>query len=642
MEITSTKNQPRKQEIATGFLGGLNVFQDETLIKDSELTEAQNVILNVDGISPRPGTHNYDSEMGTSILGAIAYYLADGTRQLLRFAKGSNNKLQKVVAGVPTDIGTQTYDTTNDINFIQADNKVWTFNGVDPLTNYDGTSINVYTVLTTPVGLTVAAQGTTGSTAYSYRISAFNTVGETLACDSVAIANGNATLNDTNHNKVDWTATAGATGYNVYGRYATGLGETFMETVYTNQYLDKGQVLESSTSILPPEANGTEGIIGKYPIFAISHIFVAGIKDNPSRLAFSGTGQKVGDFSTPTFGAGGVDIFKNDGSEIRGIIPFQGGVIIFKDNAIYKFSFTSDGYQQLEEITKGFGAISFRSIKHVENDIIFAAKKDGRLSFYSLGNQENYVATVLRTNELSIKVAPRLQDVNLDELDGASAHYYRNLYICCVPTSNSETNNRAWILDTRFGAWTYWDNIKANCMVEFFDSDGEEKLFYGDETNGNLVQMFMDDHNDNGVAIPVKCATKAFNEGQGAKQKRYFMPTIIIKDVHNTSMLDAYIYTDGHETHASIPLNQLTLGGGGVGVYIPGFDWPGDVPGLVQSSSDIPNDTPIEIRKQFRARSIKYKFESETIDATYKIISVSHAYSIMTTRLANRYVAYTD
>jgi len=400
MQITTTKNQQRKQEIATGFLGGLNVFQDETLIKDSELTEAKNVILNVDGVSPRPGTVNLDSEDGTSISGAIAYYMADGTKQLLRFAKGSNNKLQKVVSGVPTDIGTQTYDTTNDINFLQADNKIWTFNGVDPLTNYDGSSINVYTALTTPTGLTVAAQGTTGSTAYSYRVSAFNDVGETLASTSVAIANGNATLNATNYNKLDWTAVTGATGYNIYGRTATGLGETFIETVYTNTYSDQNQVPDPSTSILPPEANSTEGIIGKHAVFAISRIFVSGVKDNPSRLAFSGTGQKVGDFSTPTFGAGGVDVFKNDGSEIRGIIPFQGGVIVFKDNAIYKFSFTSDGYQQLEEITKGFGAISFRSIKHVENDIIFAAKKDGRLAFYSLGNQENYVATVLRTNEL--------------------------------------------------------------------------------------------------------------------------------------------------------------------------------------------------------------------------------------------------
>jgi hypothetical protein len=33
----------------------------------------------------------------------------------------------------------------------------------------------------------------------------------------------------------------------------------------------------------------------------------------------------------------------NDGAIIRAIKPFQGGVMIWKDNAIYKFSFTDAG-----------------------------------------------------------------------------------------------------------------------------------------------------------------------------------------------------------------------------------------------------------------------------------------------------------
>ena len=642
MKITKEKNQPKKQEITTGFLGGLNVFQDETLIKDSELTEARNILLNVDGVSPRYGSTNYGSESGDNIVGSIAYYKSDGTRELIRIASGTNDKLQKMVNGTPTDIGSNTYDTTVDMNFVQADDKIWTFNGVNALTYYNGSTITTYASVSTPAGLSVTATGTTGSTHYSYRISAFNDVGETVACTSVAITNGNATLNATNYNALAWTATTGATGYNIYGRTATGLGEMYMDTVYTNSYKDQGQVSSPSTSILPPTANTTTGIIGKYPIFAISRVFVAGIKDNPSRLIFSGTGQKVGDFSTPDFGAGGVDVFKNDGADITGIIPFQGGVIVFKSNAIYKFSFTSDGYQQLEEITKGFGAISFRSIKHVENDVIFLAKKDGRMAFYSLGNQENYVATVLRTNELSIKVAPRLSDANLDELDGSTAHYYRNLYMCAIPTSNSDTNNRIWVLDTRFGAWVYWDDLNPNCFVEFFDSSGDEKLYYGSETTGYLIEMFVSDRNDNGTAISVKWATKAFNQGQFSREKRYYMPTVLTKDVENTSTLDCYIYTDGHETYAPLALTQLTLGGGGVGAILPGFTIPGDTPGLVQSDSDVPNDTPIEIRKQFRARSIKYMFESDTKDAEWKVLAIAHVYAILRTRLTGSHVVYTN
>ena len=64
MKITNVKNPPKKDELVTGFIGGLNSFQDETAIKNGELTEAKNIILNVDGIEPREGVSNYGSESG--------------------------------------------------------------------------------------------------------------------------------------------------------------------------------------------------------------------------------------------------------------------------------------------------------------------------------------------------------------------------------------------------------------------------------------------------------------------------------------------------------------------------------------------------------------------------------------------------
>ena len=540
MQISKQKNPTRKDELVTGFIGGLNLFQDETAIKNGELTEAKNIQLSVDGIEPRGGTYHYGTESGTRVLGAFAYYKSDGTRELLRFADGANDKLQKYVAGVPTDIGTKTFDDEAPMNFVQADDKVYIFNGEDNLTYYDGTTVQTYTALTTPANLSVTPQGTTGSTTYSYRISAFNNVGETVACVSVQTTTGNKTINATNFNRLDWDDVAGAVGYNIYGRLATGLGETYIDTVYESTYDDNktdenGNLLAQSLSILPPEANSTLGIIGSMPIFAISRIFVSGIKDATSRLAFSGTAEKVGDFSTPSFGAGGVDVFKNDGSGITAIIGFQGGVIVFKENAIYKFSFTSDGYQQLEEIVKGFGAISFRAVRHVENDIIFAARKDGRMAFFSLGNQENYVATVLRTNELSIKIDSFLQDVDLNHLVNSAGYYYRNLYMCSVPKSGSSINNRTWILDTRFGAWVYWEDFSANMFTAFLDSNGEESLYFADETSGHMVKMFTGTYNDNGSAIDVKWSTKAFNQGQFNKSKRYHNPTFQFKDVTSTS-----------------------------------------------------------------------------------------------------------
>lgn len=628
---TQQKDPPRKDEIAAGFLGGLNTFQDETLLKDSELSEAKNVILSVDGLEPRPGSEDYGEEDGDRLLGGFGFYKSDGTRQFLRYATGASNKLQKYVGDTPTNIGSQTYNASARMNFVQARDKVFIFNGVDPLSYYDGSTITTYTALTTPVNLAVSPQGSTGSEDYSYRVSAFNDVGETLACVSVAITNGNATLSATNYNRLTWDAVTGATGYNIWGRVATGRGETYLDTVYgAVTYDDKGQSTPSLT-FLPPEANTTQGVIGSMGIFALQRVFISGDPDHPSRLYFGGSGENIGNFSGSTVGGGGLDVFKNDGAIIRAILPFQGGVIIWKDNAIYKFSFTSDGLQQLEEITRSFGGISFRTCLAVENDVVFAAKKDGRLAFYSLGNQENYAGSVLRTNELSIKVASKLEEVNVEELEHSSSFYFNNIYGCAVTKNGSTVNDRIWCLDTRFGAWTYWEGISANVFTTFLDSDGNEYLYFGDEESGFMKRMFVTTRSDSGSAISVQWGTKAFNQKVFHKYKEYFAPTFQFKNVTVSGALSGDIILDGTIVEASFPVNQQTSGGAGVGVMLPGFHLPGEAPSGTELENPV-SDVIVEVDTKQIARSIKYVFRSNSATARYKFLAVSHVYQILDER----------
>jgi len=626
--IGNIQDPKTETDVISGFLGGLNTFQDESMIKDSELTEAKNILLSVDGIEPRPGTLHYGSSSGSRLLGGFGFYKSDGTRQFLRYCSGSNNKLQKYVSGTPTDIGSTTFNASARMNFVQARDTLYGFNGQDNLWKYDGTTITTYTALTTPTGLTVAAQGTTGSTAYSYRVSAFNSVGETLACTSVAISNGNATLSATNYNKLNWSAVSGATGYNIYGRYATGLAETYLGTVYgVITYNDQGQD-DPSLSLLPPEANTTTGIKSTMAEFAISRIFAAGDPAYPSRLYFGGTADNIGNFSGSSIGGGSVDVFHNDGAIIRAIKPFQGGVVIWKDNAIYKFSFTDTGLQKLEEITRSFGGISYRGVKHVENDIIFPAKKDGRLAFYSLGNQENYASTVLRTNELSIKIASKLREVNTAYLEHAAGFYFNNVYGCAIPKEDSTVNDRTWILDTRFGAFTYWEGFDANFFMTYIDTDGSEKLYYGSDSTGYMEEMWQDDRNDNGTAISVEWATKSFNQKAFHKFKEYYNPTFQFKSVYTSGALTGDIILDGVTIAASFTINQQSTGGAGMGVSFFGFTLFGDAPAgtpAQPSSSDI----VVEVATIKQARSIKYRFRSNSAAARYKFLSLANTYMIL-------------
>lgn len=95
--------------------------------------------------------------------------------------------------------------------------------------------------------------GSTGATTYGYRVSAINSVGETLASSTVTTTTGNSSLTGSNYNRISWTRVLGATGYKVYGR--TSGSELLMATVTTaNHYDDTGAVSPSGAL---PSANTT-------------------------------------------------------------------------------------------------------------------------------------------------------------------------------------------------------------------------------------------------------------------------------------------------------------------------------------------------------------------------------------------------
>ena len=631
LKVQNTKIQ---SESITGFLGGLNTFQDQTTIKDNELTQAKNIVLTIDGIMPRYGTtREWTNDSDTRIYSLEGFYKTDGTRQLLRISGG---KLKKQLGTGWSTIGSTSFANIL-TTMLQARDKVFFFNGSDSLRVYDGNTVTTYTGVSIPTNLAVTATGTTGSTAYSYRVSAVNAQGETLACTAVNITNGNAILSASNYNALAWDAMPGATGYNVYGRKATGMGQTYMSTVYTNSFKDVGDYdasgnatgIAPSITTLAPEGDTTAGIKCKYACFAISRIFAAGDPDNPCRLYWGGVAANIANFSGAPEGGGYVDVFKNDGAVIKAIIPFQGGVIVGKENGIFKFSFnTASGFPQLEEITRSFGMIAHHATLAVENDIIFPAAKDGRLAFYSLGNQENYAATVLRTNELSIKVATNLENADLGYLENATAFYYRNIYGCAVPKSNETTNSRIWCLDTRFGAWVYWEDLSPSDFAVYTETDGSQNLYYGDNSDGYVYKMFQNERNDNGVAINVAFSTKSFNQKLFGTYKKFIKPTFQFKDVSTTGNLSGDIITDGVIVAKEFNINNLITSGLGIGASLVGGLLVGDATGGTPAEGE-PSDQLVEIWARIKARSIKYSFTSSYVNLQYKFLSLKHTYEVL-------------
>lgn len=112
------------------------------------------------------------------------------------------------------------------------------------------------TALSAPAAPTITPQGTTGATAYSYKVVAQHRFGSTEASSAGSTATGNATLSSTNFNRITWTAVTGATAYLIYrtvGGATTGLIGVVGEVT---QFDDTGLTGDATTA---PTANTAGG-----------------------------------------------------------------------------------------------------------------------------------------------------------------------------------------------------------------------------------------------------------------------------------------------------------------------------------------------------------------------------------------------
>lgn len=568
--ISNVKEEPEQSKYYLGFSKGLNTIQDKTLIGDKYLTRADNAMLEVDGLTRRYGTTKpFDEGSASKVYGAGALYkITTGVRKFIRIA---NSRLQYLDGDAWTAVSAKAY-TSKQTSFVQIADKVYIHNGTDALSYYDGSTITTYTDLASVASLTVTPTGSAGTTAYSYRVSAFNTTGETEACARTATATGNATLSTTNYNALAWTAVASASGYNIYGRKQTGYTEVYMATVYTNAYNDTGTDTPA-TNKLPTESDTTGGIKGKFGCFTMGRQFVAGVTEGttyyPTRLYYSGTVLNVGAFSWSEVGGGWVPVSDNDGGEIVDIKPFDSGVVVFKTNGIYKFYFTSTGLPALQEITRAHGGCSFNGSQLIGNDLMFVGQKENHIHVFSLGFQANYTGDQVRTNKVSVFIDDSLEDVNRTYLSNICSRYYGDKFGFAYTLGSSTENDVGYVLDTQFGGWVKEDGLPVKVTQYFAYDDGSTSELYGcSNHDGYMIQLNQIERNDAGSAFTTQIGTKFYNMGMFDVDKIWRDPTFWFKYIESTA-LTITIYVDG-----VFYVGSVTLVGSGSGAGI-GIDLAG-------------------------------------------------------------------
>jgi len=470
----------------------LNTLVSNTQIRPDELSLATDIQLVEDGKiqCPRDGQSYYGSTNGSRVTGIYPYYKSNGTQKLIRTA---GTKLQWLDGSTWTDISGATYTTSLNTQGVMAYDRLYLANGTDALSYYDGSSINTFTAIAAPGAPTPTRTGSghnTGTYTYSYKITAVTANGETTPGAAGSTTSDQAELSATKYMAVTWSAVTSAIGYNVFGRKdGRWYFIAYLEGNTSLTFNDTGTVTPNE-AFTPPEGNSTGGQIGSYAQIYKDSLFIAGDPDNPSRLYYSGGGDKINDF---TLGGGGgfIDISKNDGQAITGMIVFKDSLIVFKRNSIYKFSFTTAGLPQVELINPAIGAVAPRSIIAVENDVMFASER----GIFSIGNSQGFAFDVLRTNELSAKVRSIYQAIDPTYITNIAAIYATknnsNLAVFAYTPSGATTNSEALVLDVERGGFFKWTNIKANCWTQYRDSTGEQHVLYGDDASGYVKEILV-------------------------------------------------------------------------------------------------------------------------------------------------------
>lgn len=497
------------------FKGGVNTLYSETRLKANEAKEATNLMLDEDGVwKVRWGTKDYNSTgLFTETLDGIGEYKkSDGTRELIVVADGKVYVFDPA-AGTKTEISGATFTQGTRAVMLQMSGYLYIANGTDNLARYDGSTLSTYSALTTPAwdGTPIARTGlSAGNYTYYYRVSAVNAIGESLAVAETSITTDKIRdgWDSSNYLTLGWADVSGATRYVIYFGETSGYLEKLAESSISS-YVDDGTATPNPY-IEPPTSNTSAGPLFRSMIISGNRLWATGDPSNLQRVYYTGTGVNLGNFA-PGYGGGWIDL--EAGGRDQCIAVRDYGATTTLNSTPHVFCKTDDGKGSIWKITMtsveiGSTTISVpipsklisrsgtpaeRSVVYVENDIYFL-NPDG---VFVLGYEPN-ILNVMRSNEISTKISPYIEDLYEPSIDKSSAFYYQGKVLFSVPTSSGEPN-RIIVYDREYKAWMKDWTVGVSQFLTYTDSSDVTHLL---GINGNKIIEFSEGYQgDQGTAF---------------------------------------------------------------------------------------------------------------------------------------------
>lgn len=521
---------------------GLNLLLRPTEISREELAQADNLMLIGSGVpTGRWGTVTYfDANLTGTVRGIGTYKSNDGTTDEI-FALTDEGFIAKKDGTSYAMVTGQSWPSGTQIDTEQLGGYTYIVSDDVPLTRYAGSELESFATISAPTGLAATNfSGITGLHQISYKVVQLGiNGGHTEASNNYLLTGLPNDLSQSSY-KVFWTAASAATysGFELYRGYPG--DETFLAgtPAGVTTYHDFGN--PSAESILYPQTNTTGGvqspIITKYK----DRLLCVNTND-PNNLLISGRYPDQESFNWLD-GGGSIYIDPDSGDNIIAIEvqPISDRIVVYKNYSSYlvELSLTQVGNYFLLDptyipISTSVGCSSAKTVQTVENDTFYF----GRSGLYVTGYEPNFL-NIIRTNEVSARIRPYLDQLNDDDYTTACAMYADHKYILSFPLK------KEMIMYDRergcfMGPWKFPFGISH--MRKYTDSSGTEKYVLGSYDDNRLYEFDDALNSDNGTALSKTLRTGKDYLGDWTRLAIISYFYVLLRNITGTVTVNIYI-----------------------------------------------------------------------------------------------------
>ena len=537
------KYQPRRSLEAewSTFRKGLNLLLRPTELKRDEYAQGDNIMLIGSGVpTGRWGSSTYFTVNATGSARGFATFnnTASLTNEII--ALTDEGFLAKKNGSGSTVITGQSYPSGSVIRGEQLGGFTYFVSKDAPLTRYNGGSLQVFaTISAPPAAIATNVSGVSGTSIYSWEITALGPTGGETTSVKVNLPNLPQDLTTTQVN-VQWSAPSCATlsGYQIYRGFP---GDTsFLAAVgaSTTSYIDVGD--QASETVFPPLSNTTGGVKSQFIAKFNDRLLMVDNSDR-TKLLISGKYPKQSSFNWID-GGGYVYIDPDSGQDITGIAvqPGSDKIIVYKNFSHYSvslnlltvgnFSILDPSYQP---ISIAIGASNPDTIQVVENDIFYF----GRKGLYVTGYEPNFLG-IIRTNEISARIRPYLENLGQQDYDNCVALYINNKYLLSFPDRKEIV-----VYDRERGCfagiWKFPWGITR--MTKYVDGSGTERWVFGVDGSNQTFTFETSVNSDNGETITktMRLNKEAFDSWSRLKIIKLFY--ILFRNITGTVTVNLFL-----------------------------------------------------------------------------------------------------